>query len=262
MPIVSVILYLLALLTIIFVVHGTDFEGGTISYKVVGNNGSGLIVRITQSYTYIYPIIYCNNTYIANQWALSLTGSSDANATLACISNCSTNGGYVPVPVSSKCTDYSAAMSITVGQQTNDVIVANGSYFAIAYTSSASRNLSLPSGVSTNNLSMSTVIDLRVRSDGTWNTPPVANMISPLYIPVGVQQIISIPTIDADNDNVRCRFASGASECGTVCPPASLPAGTLISTDCNLTITGANADDWYSVALEVFWMNFPILIHT
>jgi hypothetical protein len=251
MPIISVTLYLFTLLTIIVIVHGTYFEGGTISYKVVGNNGSGLIVRITQSYTYTYPTIYCNNTYIANQWALSLTGYSDANATLACIANCSTDGGYSPVPVTSKCTDYSAAMSITVGQRTDYVILTNGSYFTAAYASSVWRNLSLPSGVSTNNWSISTVIDLRVRTDGTWNTPPIATMISPVYIPVGVQQQISIPTIDADNDNVRCRFASGSNECGTVCPPASLPAGTSISTDCNLTITGANADDWYYVALQV-----------
>jgi hypothetical protein len=252
MLVVNVPLCLLALLKIILAVHGTHFEGGTISYRVVGNNGSSLIVRITQSYTYTYPTIYCNNTYIANQWPLSFTDYQDANATLDCIANCSTNGAYSPVPVASKCTDYSAAMSITVGRRTDDVILANGSYFVIAYASSAWRNLSLPSGVSNNSWSISTVIDLRVRSDGTWNTPPVALMISPIYIPAGVQQTISIPTIDADNDNVRCRFASGTSECGTACPPASLPAGTSISTDCNLTITGANADDWYSVALEVF----------
>jgi len=251
MPIVSVTLYSLALLTIILVVHGSPFEGGTINYKVIGKNGSGLIVRITQSYTYAYPAIYCNNTYIANQWPLSLTGYPDANATLDCIANCSTNGGYLPVTVISKCTDYSPSMFITVGQRTDDVILANGSYFTIAYASDSWRNLSLPSGVSANNWSLSTVIDLRVRPDGTWNTPPIATMISPVYIPVGVQQTISIPTIDADNDNVRCRFASGSNECGTVCPPASLPASTSISTDCNLTITGANADDWYSVALQV-----------
>ena len=251
MPIFSVTLYLLALLTIVLVVHGTHFEGGTISFKIVGTNGSGLIVRITQSYTYTYPTIYCNNTYITNRWPLSFTGYPDASATLACIANCSTNGGYSPIAVASKCTDYSAAMSITVGQRTDDVILANGSYFTIAYVSSVWRNLSLPLGVSNNSWSISTVIDLRVRSDGTWNTSPVATMISPVYIPVGVQQTISIPTIDADNDNVRCRFASGASECGTVCPPASLPAGTSISTDCNLTITGANAGDWYAVALQV-----------
>ncbi|CAM6001833.1 unnamed protein product [Sphagnum balticum] len=113
-------------------------------------------------------------------------------------------------------------MFITVGQRTDDVILANGSYFTIAYASDGWRNLSLPSGVSANNWSLSTVIDLRVRPDGTWNTPPIATMISPVYIPVGVQQTILIPTIDADNDNIRCRFASGSNECGTVCPPASL----------------------------------------
>jgi uncharacterized protein with PQ loop repeat len=263
MPIIRVTFFVFVLYTIILGVHGTHFEGGTISYEVVGYNGSGVIVRITQSYTYTYPTIYCNNTYIANQWALSFAGYSDAGVTLACISNCSTSGGYSPIPVISKCTDYSAAMSTTVGQQTNDVILANGSYFKVGYSSNVWRNLSLPSSASANNWSISAVINLRVRPDGTWNTSPVATMISPIYIPVGVQQTISIPTIDANNDNVRCRFASGTSECGNVCPPASLPNGTSISSDCNLTITGANVDDWYSVAIEVFQMNFfLILFHT
>ncbi len=35
-----------------------------------------------------------------------------------------------------------------------------------------------------------------MRPDGTYNTPPKATMISPIYIPVDIQQTISIPTID------------------------------------------------------------------
>lgn len=89
-----------------------------------------------------------------------------------------------------------------------------------------------------------------MRPDGTYNTPPKATMISPIYIPVGVAQQISIPTIDADNDNVRCRFANGSKECSSVCPPSSLPSGTTISSSCTLTITGANAGDWYAVAIQ------------
>lgn len=246
------ILHLFVLLFISTSIGGTHFQGGTISYKVVGYNGSGVIVRITQSYLYSYSRIYCNNTYIANQWPVSLAGYPDASATLTCVADCSTSGGYSPIPVTPRCTDYSSAMDITVGQRTDDVILQNGSYFRIAFASSAWRNLSLPTGVSTKTWSLSTVIDLRVRADGRWNTPPIATMISPIYIPVGIQQTISIPTIDADNDNVRCRFASGTNECGTVCPPASLPSGTTISNDCVLSITGANAGDWYAATIEVF----------
>jgi hypothetical protein len=189
---------------------------------------------------------------------LKLTPFGDATATLNCIANCSTSGGYTPIPVASKCTDYSAGMAITVGQRTDDILLDNGSYFVVAYKGSAFRTLDLPSsgGGTSLNWSISAVIDLRMRADGTYNTPPVATMISPVYIPVGVKQTISIPTIDADNDNVRCRFASGANECGSVCPPSSLPSGTTVSNNCTLTITGAVAGDWYAVAVEVIHIDF------
>ena len=243
---------LLILLTSVIAIHGSHFDGGSISYKVVGTNGSKLIVRITQSYTYVYPTIYCNNTYIANQWNLAFGSFGDATATLSCIANCTTKGGYTAIPVATKCTDYSAGMQITVGQRTDDVLINNGSYFVAAYQGSAFRTLDLPnSGGSSLGWSISTVIDLRMRPDGTYNTPPKATMISPIYIPVGVQQTISIPTIDEDNDNVRCRFANGTNECADVCPPGSLPTGTSISSNCTLTITGAAAGDWYAVALQV-----------
>ena len=248
------LLTLLVLLIGVTTIHGSHFQGGSISYKVVGTNGSNLVVRITQSYTYVYSKIYCNSTYIANQWNLNFNSPTlytDATAKLNCIANCTTMGGYSAIPVASKCTDYSVGMNITVGQRTDDVAIANGSYFTVANQGSAFRSLDLQSTSGSANWSIAALIDLRMRADGTYNTPPKATMISPVYIPVGIQQTITIPTIDEDNDNVRCRFASGTTECGSVCPPSSLPTGTSISSDCKLTITGAAAGDWYAVAIQV-----------
>jgi len=242
-----------------FAIHGSHFDGGSISYQVVGTNGSQLVVRIIQSYTYVYTKIYCNDSYIINQWTLLFTGYSDATATLNCTANCSTDGGFTPIPVASKCTDYSVGMGITVGQRNDDVLLNNGSYFSVAYQASSFRTLNLPNGGgSTLGWSISALIDLRIRSDGKYNTPPKATMISPIYIPVGVQQTISIPTIDEDGDDVRCRFANGTNECGAVCPPGSLPSGTSISKNCVFTIKGAHAGDWYAVAIQVIHTHFII----
>ena len=100
--------------------------------------------------------------------------------------------------------------------------------------------------------SLSALIDLRARPDNALiNTPPVATCISYISVPVNVQQTIQIPVLDADNDFLRCRFASGLSECVNTCPPGSLPAGTTLSSSCLLTITGAAANDYYLVALQV-----------
>jgi hypothetical protein len=95
------------------------------------------------------------------------------------------------------------------------------------------------------------LINLQIRPGGNYNHPPVATIISPIYIPVGIQQNIFIPTIDADNDEVRCRLANGTNECGDACPPASLPNGTILFSNCTLLITGAKVNDWYAVAIQV-----------
>jgi hypothetical protein len=88
MSIKSWMFTLLILLVNVFAIHGSHFDGGSISYQVVGTNGSKVIVRITQSYTYVYSKVYCNNTYIANQWSLILTGYADATAVLNCTYTC------------------------------------------------------------------------------------------------------------------------------------------------------------------------------
>ena len=243
---------LLVLLINLLSTHGSHFDGGSISYQVVGTNGSKVIVRITQTYTYVYSKIYCNDTYIANQWNLVLSPYGDATAVLNCTAYCSTSGGYSSIPIASRCTDYSVGMGITVGQRTDDVAIDNGSYFVISNQGSAFRTLNLPGfGGSSLGWSISTLINLIMRPDGKYNTPPKASMISPIYIPAGIPQKISIPTIDADNDNVRCRFANGSNECSAVCPPSALPPGTTISSNCTLTITGTTPGDWYAVALQV-----------
>lgn len=116
------------------------------------------------------------------------------------------------------------------------------------------RPLTLPApGSSAYDWSVACTIDLRIRSDtGKINTPPVVTMISPIYIPVGVQTALLIPSIDADHDEMRCRFSNSTDECSNVCPPDSLPNNTIIiSSNCTLLITGANVGDWYAVALQV-----------
>jgi hypothetical protein len=72
----------------------------------------------------------------------------------------------------------------------------------------------LVSGVeSSPNWSISTLVDLCIRSDRTYNIPPLRSVFSPIYIRVSIQQKISIPTTNTDSDTVRCRFVSG-----DVCP--------------------------------------------
>jgi hypothetical protein len=59
---------------------------------------------------------------------------------------------------------------------------------------------------------------------------------------------------DADGDIIRCRWATssdGVDECGGVCPPSSLPPGTIIYPNCTIIITGPAVGDWFAVTLMV-----------
>ena len=232
----------------------SHFQGGTITYKILNTSGSTVSIVLTQTYLYDYASIRCNSSMIAQQSPnlyFNPSVYSENTRKVQCIQYCNQSAGYVAPSVVSPCIDFSIGMSMTVGQRSDIMNLTNGSFFYVAYQSSSWRVLSLPTGVSNANWSISTLIDLRVRPNGQYNQPPVATIISPIYIPVGIPQIISIPTIDNDNDEVRCRFAQGANECGAVCPPSSLPNGTMIYSNCTLHITGAKVGDWYAVTLTV-----------
>ncbi|CAF1643507.1 unnamed protein product [Adineta ricciae] len=94
-------------------------------------------------------------------------------------------------------------------------------------------------------------IDFTNKFNAKYNTPPASPLISPVYVPVNIQQAIVIPTIDADNDEVRCRFDKGSAECTGVCPPDSLPKGTFILSNLTLLITGSESSDWYIAAVMI-----------
>ncbi|CAF1374028.1 unnamed protein product, partial [Didymodactylos carnosus] len=223
--------------------NGSHFEGGTITYKVVNYTSSTVSIILTQSYTYILSIVFCNNTYISSQTQLNFGIYPDQTSTINCTANCSTSGGFSSIPVRSYCTDYSSALGITTGQRSDLVTLSNNSYFFVSYIGASYRNLTLYSTLYPYPYDfvwyITCLINLRPRPDGRLNTPPAATIISPMYIPVGIQQYIDLPTIDVDNDNVRCRFSSGISECGSVCAPSSLPNNTQILNNCTLIITGA-----------------------
>jgi hypothetical protein len=163
-------------------IEATHFQGGTITYKVLNMSGSILSVLLTQTYIYDYSKINCNSTMIVNQSPKLYFNSGyptyyfENNQTVKCILNCNQSGGYIAPGVVTYCTDYSSPLDITIGQREDIINVTNGSYFLVAYQSLSWRALALPSGSSNlnTNWSIPCLIDLQIRSDGTYNHPPVA----------------------------------------------------------------------------------------
>ena len=232
------------------------FRGGTITWKPINNNvttGSLVSIMITQTYSWTLSEVECNSSMIAAQSPDVSTGTRiGSGMSLLCNASCSTSGGYVgnEPPITGPCTDFSTALNLTVSQRSDIVNVTVGAYFTVTFGANGGwQTLALGSSAG---WSISSLIDLRVRSDnGLINTAPVATCISYTSIPINIQETIQIPVLDADNDFLRCRFASGSFECVNTCPPGSLPPGTTLSSSCILTITGTTAGDYYLVAIQV-----------
>ncbi|UJR38536.1 hypothetical protein I4U23_031203 [Adineta vaga] len=219
-------------------VNSVHFLGGTITYRPVNESatGSPVAILITQTYSWTYTNMKCV-----------------ASETLDCISSCgSTSAGYSAIGILPRCTDFSTVGDISVGQRTDIVYLYENDDFLVAFQDTAWRDLKTnPSAA----WSIAARIKIEKRADnGLYNNAPVTTMMSPINIPRNVPTVIHVPVGDADGDNLRCRWSTksgSVDECGDVCPPGSLPSGTLIFPNCTIIITGTITDAWYAVTLMV-----------
>ena len=236
---------LLSVLILVLPVQCAHFLGGTITWRIesVSTNGSLVAIRLSQTYSYVYSSALCDSTRIATNQLLS--GSSGS---LTCSPSCP-SGFAVSAQV--YCTDGSIANNIGVGKRSDIIWLPVNTSFTAMYVGSAWG--SLTTGGS--GWSIATNINIMRRSDtGSFNNPPVSNVVSPLVISLRQRRSVVIPVSDADGDFLRCRWASssgGVDECSSVCPPSSLPNGTVLYSNCTIDIPGANATGVYAIALMV-----------
>ena len=224
--------------SLVIVIDGNHFLGGTITWRPLNESASGTPVGIviTQTTSWNYTSVKCNNTGIINGWPVSNVGSLK-NVTLKCIDNCGAGSiGYPSnISVIPICTGFSAPVGTTIGQRSDIVYLASGDDFTVAFELAAWRPLATVTG---GNWSLATHIDVRPRSDnGLYNSAPVATVMSPIYVPSNKTIAIHVPVADADGDTLRCRWANnsnGVEECGSVCPPGSLPPNTVIYPNCTI----------------------------
>lgn len=232
--------------------RGTHFLGGTITWRPVDplNTGSPVSLIITQTYSWTWSIAQCSSNNIANGNSIPFSNNFNGiNNRLNCVSGCGTATGYVAPGIWPDCTDVSVVQGTTVGQRTDIVTVPRNADFTVAFASSAWRSLATHPSAS---WSIASRIDLTARPDnGLYNNAPVATVMSPINIPQNQPRVIHVPIADADGDPMRCRWSSGTTECGQVCPPGSLPSGTVIFPNCTIIITGRVIGDWFAVTVMV-----------
>ncbi|CAF3859372.1 unnamed protein product [Rotaria sordida] len=250
------ILFLVLLYNLITIVYGSHFLGGTITWHPLNESatGSPVAIVITQTYSWTYSLIPCTAAQITAGQLIPVGTYTYLNTqTLDCISNCNPGAtGYVAPLVRPQCTDISAPVGTTVGQRSDTVYLSVGRDFSAAFQQNAWRPLATAGSA---DWSISTHIIIKPRTDnGLYNSAPVAIMMSPIEIPVNQPTVITVPVADADGDPTRCRWATssnGVDECGGVCPPSSLPSGTVIYPNCTIIITGRTVNDWFAVTIMV-----------
>ena len=248
----------LVFLLFIPVADGAHFLGGTITWRVLNESdtGSPVAIVITQTYLWVYASVPCTSSMIGSNSQIVIQSPSPSliGVTLNCLPICPSGGSpsFSPPMVLPRCTDASIPGTTTVGQRSDIVYVPAGANFSVAFQAGFWRNLA--TGISTS-WSIGSRINMQKRSDnGLYNNAPVATMMSPINILRNKITAISVPIADADGDTLRCRWATntmGVDECGGVCPPSSLPPGTVIYPNCTIQITGQTVGNWFAVTVMV-----------
>ncbi|CAF1104328.1 unnamed protein product [Adineta ricciae] len=245
---------------LIFIFHSVEsrhFLGGTISWKVLNNENqtsSSVPVTFTQSYQWKESATYCNQSLIFVYPPVSVNPDI-----LQCVSPTSLCGGYTTLSTQGYCMDSSLISDTRSSYILHTENITVGSKFCVAFQNmnwmvlqAPSCNTSCP--LSSAGWSIGSCIDLTIRLGGFVNTSPVANMISPVKVPVNSTTNIKIPVLDADNDILRCRWAkktSALDECGDVC--GTILGSQLDRDNCVLSFnsTGKTVGDFFAVTLMV-----------
>ncbi|CAF1041174.1 unnamed protein product [Adineta steineri] len=232
----------------------THFLGGTITWRPLNASatGSPVAIVITQTYLWTYTLMPCTNSLIASNGYIPTYSGVNLD-TLDCISNCGTgSAGYSSIDVLPRCIDFSTTAGTSFGQRVDTVYLNANDDFSVGFQDGDWRPLATASAAL---WSISTGINTMVRPDnGLYNNAPVATVMSPISIPLNQPTVINIPVADADGDTLLCRWSNksnGVDECADVCPPGSLPSGTVIYPNCTIIITGTHLGDWFAVALMV-----------
>jgi hypothetical protein len=228
------------------IIDGSHFLGGTINWRIqnISDNGTSVAVLITQTYSWTYVTGRCDNSSIANNQAVS-----GASGSITCSPSCPS--GFGTVSAIPYCTDVSALDGVAVGQRLDTLIIPAGSDFWVIFSGNSWNNQVTGSY----DWSITSRINLVRRSDNNmFNNAPVATVMSPINIQSNQTTSIIVSVSDADGDIVRCRWANASGsvdECGSVCPPSSLPANTVLNSNCTIQITGSIIGNAYAVTFIV-----------
>lgn len=199
-------LWFFFLLSSMTTIHSKHFNGGTIRWYPVNpyTNSPSVTITIVQTYFWEYPLMTC-----ANDVPISTPNRAGTASKIACVVDCSTDGGYSsnPVTILTDCVSASKTASTMVSQRAVNTTLSANAHFYASYSGNAWTALNSPPRAGLE-WSILFFIDLRKRSDGLINTSPEVHVVSPQYAIVNQNLQIPIQVSDANpGDTIRCRWS-------------------------------------------------------
>ncbi|XP_022109537.1 uncharacterized protein LOC110989457 [Acanthaster planci] len=143
-----------------------------------------------------------------------------------------------------QCTDYSQAEDWQTGEGSSRLTIEPGiTAFDLLYSGCCWMTL----GNAGAGYSAQAHVDL-TQNRGVINSSPMTSWMPETRIQLGCETTLTIPMSDPDGDVVKCRWASGTNESGSVSP---MPNSTLDESTCSLSIGDRLMSGWYAVALMI-----------
>ncbi|UJR19129.1 hypothetical protein I4U23_022259 [Adineta vaga] len=223
-------------------VRGSHFRGSMISWRVLNETSSSVLLEILQRHAWRYDSYapYCTDTTIGNGQPLLGSGSN-----IVCVSTCPigvSTLGSVAVP----CTGYNIYEQYAMGEGRFRISVPRNASFVAAFSSSAWFNL-----VTGANLAWSVAVRIQTfkRIDtGQYNNAPVITMLPIYRLRQGRAYSLKINVADNDFDPYICLWSQGSTQCGGL--SNSVPGGIVDNYGCYLNFT-PTAVGFYAAALTV-----------
>ncbi|CAF4323187.1 unnamed protein product [Rotaria sp. Silwood2] len=225
------------------VIQGTHFRGSMISWRMINESSSTVLVEILQRHAWRYDAYtpLCNETTIAN--GEPILGASSYK--IICVSNCPTGLttlGSVLVP----CTGYNIGEQYAMGEGRYTLNIRRNSSFVATFNNSAWFNL-----VTGNNLGWSVAVQIQTfkRVDTGWyNNAPIITMLPIYRLRNKISYYIKINVADNDFDPYICLWCKGSTQCGGL--SNSVPGSTVDNYGCYLNFTPTTVG-YYAAALTV-----------
>ncbi|XP_033106419.1 uncharacterized protein LOC117108507 [Anneissia japonica] len=212
----------------------THFRGALFTWRPTSEpNQIEISWRI--SWRRSYSGLYCDDGTIANGALVSGQGQ------LICDISCSNRVG-----LSFYCTDFSVGEDWTSGVNTVTFDAGTPS-FEMRFSGRDWISLAVSNGLS---WSLPMSVNLTLRQDiGRPNSSPLSSITPIIRFQHGCNHTLIIPVTDPDEDTVRCRWAVGSRECGSVC--GGLPFALLEESTCTIRYEAKYQLGWHAVAVMI-----------